>query len=121
MNNGWLSEVGNRFISKNFSQTIQNDNLSDVNYFKFIYSKPILEQEHKIYEKTLNKWIIDPLTLCSKIKCVKNHDGSYNFELIIEYYPQRLAYASIIISSIATLLCLVYISFFSFKRNAKKN
>jgi hypothetical protein len=52
----------------------------------------------------------DPNQIClNNVKCVKNADGSYDFEIIVEFWPQRLFYIGLIISGTTLLACFGYL------------
>ena len=57
-----------------------------------------------------NSWIIDPDDICkNKGFCRKNDDGTYDMELIVEFWPQRLFYIGLGISGMTLLSCLGYL------------
>ena len=98
------------FISKNIKGTIQNDNLSSGNLLE-TYPLPEIHQQHHMVDGFANGWILNPTNLCSQTitpNCIKNKDGSYDFELIVEFWPQRLAYISYIISATTITLLLLF-------------
>ena len=99
------------FISKNFQDTIQNDNLIKGNFYETWLQKPIADNNnHLIVNGYANSWTINPKELClNNVKCVKNEDGSYDMELVIEFWPQRLFYLGLGISGTTLLLCLGYL------------
>ncbi|MBU4299391.1 hypothetical protein KJ636_05085, partial [Patescibacteria group bacterium] len=53
-----------------------------------------------------------------KSSCVKNPDGSYDFEMIVEFWPQRLFYLGLGISGTTLLFCLIYLVW-DYRRNRK--
>ncbi len=100
------------FISKNFQGTIQNDNLTNGIFYETWLKKPIDSNTHKVVNRYANSWYIDPQQICQQASmCYQSQDGSYNFEIIIEFWPQRLFYIGILISG-ATLLALAGYSIF---------
>ena len=112
---GWITSLGSGnkidFISKNFQGTIQNDNLPSGNIFETWFKKPIIDDKnHLMANGYANSWIIDPADLCkNNNSCVKNADGTYDFELVVEFWPQRLFYVGIFISGATLLACLVFL------------
>lgn len=119
------------FISKNFQGTIQNDNLPDGNLTETWFQKPIENSDnHLIANGYANSWVIDPNKICETSPqpspyqgegisgCVKNSDGSYDFEIIVEFWPQRLFYLGLFISGMMLLTCLGYL-IWNYKKNAK--
>lgn len=100
------------FISKNFQGTIQNDNLPKGSIFETWFKKPIENNEnHLMANGYANSWIIDSENICEteNSKCVKNSDGTYNMELVVEFWPQRLFYIGAIISGATLLACIMYL------------
>ncbi|KKT13240.1 MAG: hypothetical protein UV95_C0003G0114 [Candidatus Falkowbacteria bacterium GW2011_GWF2_43_32] len=110
------------FVSKNFQDTIQNDNLPVGSFYETWFKKPINDDEdHLMVNGYANSWFIDPDEICANSeKCVKNSDGSYDFELIIEFWPQRLFYLGLFISGLALLGCVTYLTYGSIGRRRKK-
>jgi len=99
------------FISKNFQDTIQNDNLERGKFYETWLEKPIDNNEnHSVVNGYANSWTINPNEICvDNSKCVKNADGTYDLELIVEFWPQRLFYIGAFVSSITLFGCLVYL------------
>jgi hypothetical protein len=110
------------FISKNFQDTIQNDNLSDGRFYDTWFQKPIDNNaNHLMVNGYANSWNFDPNQIClNNIKCVKNADGSYNFEMIVEFWPQRLFYIGLFISGATLLGCLGYLGWEMVRRRKGK-
>jgi hypothetical protein len=100
------------FISKNFQDTIQNDNLPSGRFYETWFRRPIYDNEnHSIVNGYANSWMINTEKLCSmNNSCIKNTDGSYDFELIIEFWPQRLFYIGLAISGTTLIVCMSYLS-----------
>ncbi len=109
------------FISKNFQGTIQNDNLPDGKFYETWFQTPIENNDnHLIANGYANSWVIDTEKICGldsrlrgndNISCVRNPDGSYDFEIIVEFWPQRLFYLGIGISGMTLLACLGYLGY----------
>lgn len=53
-------------------------------------NKPINQSHHLLVNGFLNSWVINPQELCKDTYCKTNRDGTFDVELIIEYWPQRL-------------------------------
>lgn len=107
------------FISKNFQDTIQNDNLSEGNIFETWFIKPIEDNKnHSIVNGYANSWMIDTNKICNNSEivyndnasCIKNADGSYDFEVIVEFWPQRLFYIGLAVSGTTLIGCLSYLA-----------
>jgi len=170
INNGWISTLGDRiektiqhkkwdfeqketsyvekykidFISKNFQDTIQNENLPNGHFFecwlpemlgekndRFFSSiqnnniAQIPDDKHLMVNGYANAWIINPADICNnsanKIRCTKNPDGSYDFEIVVEFWPQRLFYAGLGISVACLLACLSCLIYNWRKKKYEKN
>lgn len=107
------------FVSKNFQGTIQNDNLPNGNIFETWFRRPIENNNnHLMANGYANSWVIDTSSVCdpknnssnsSGANCVRNADGSYDFEMVVEFWPQRLFYVGLAISLSTLLGCIVYL------------
>lgn len=66
----------------------------------------------------LNAWYVDTPALCaiSGASCVKNADGSYDIEMVIEFWPQRWFYLGLLISGATLAGCLGYLGYDFYKR-----
>jgi hypothetical protein len=108
------------FVSRNFQDTIQNDNLPKGNIFETWFQKPLPEENHLVANGYANSWVIDVDEVCdpknnssnsSGASCVRNDDGSYDFEMVVEFWPQRLFYIGAGISGLTLLACLLYLGY----------
>jgi hypothetical protein len=123
------------FGSKNFQGTIQNDNLPDGHFWETWLQKPIENnQNHLMANGYANSWVIDTNAICGvdsgrslsaeeaggNFKCIKNPDGSYDFEMVVEFWPQRLFYVGLGISGLTLLGCVGYLVY-DWKRKRKKS
>ena len=99
------------FISKNFQGTIQNDNLPSGQFYETWFKKPIEDNKnHLMVNGYANNWFINTDKLCSvQNNCIKNADGSYDFEVVVEFWPQRLYYLGLFISGTTLIGCLSYL------------
>ncbi|MBI3619762.1 hypothetical protein HY214_01300 [Candidatus Roizmanbacteria bacterium] len=106
--NGWLSLPVNasqiQFVSKKVKGTIQNDNLSDNSTENFFSRYKIPETQHLQANFYANSWIMNPTEICSQINCKINPDQSYDLNLVLEFFPQRIANTTYFISIITILL-----------------
>jgi hypothetical protein len=86
------------------------------------------DESHLMVNGYANSWIVDTDEICGiKDKnnknnqfCIKNIDGSYDFQVVIEYWPQRLFYVGLFISGTTLLGCLVYLGW-DFVKRRKEN
>lgn len=111
---GLISNLGEKqspdFVSKIFSGTIQNDNMDDGSVSETWFRQPVEEKYHLKANGYANSWIIDPIKICSESnKCIKNPDGSYDIEIVIDFWPQRLLYLGSFISGSTIFGFMIYI------------
>lgn len=107
---GYVEKYKIDFISKNSQGTIQNDNLPNGYIWDTWFKKPLDEENHLVANSYANSWWVDLDIICEKSdNCIKNSDGSYDFELIVEFWPQRLFYVGLFISGTTLLTCVSYI------------
>ncbi|MFH1863945.1 MAG: hypothetical protein ABIJ85_03505 [bacterium] len=114
----YVEKMNIDFISKNFQGTIQNDNLQNGSIFETLFKKPIdNNKSHYLVDTYSNAWTIDTNKICGfdslqndlgATKCIQNLDGSYDFEIVLEFWPQRLFYLGLIISSTTLMGLLIY-------------
>src|SRR3989339_129153 len=108
------------FVSKNYNGTIQNDNLNNGSIYETWFKRTISDESHNVDNGYANSWIIDPGKIYgNKESCVKNPDGSYDFELVIEFWHQRVFYAGLYVSLTALLASLLYLLIYYCKRICK--
>ncbi len=110
------------FISKNFQDTIQNNNLPDGNLYETWLKKPIADNAgHLMANGYANSWLLDVEKICyQNSSCKKNSDGSYDLEVVVEFWPQRLFYLGLFISGTILIGCLGYLGW-DFYRRRKTN
>lgn len=106
------------FISKNYQNTIQNNNLKNGRLWETWLKKPVTtEAEHLAVNGFANSWILDTNKLCDQnTACIKNDDGTYDIETVLEFWPQRLFYTGIFVSGFTIFACAGYLCY----RVAKK-
>lgn len=117
---GYTEKYSINFISKNFHGTIQNDNLPEGNAFETLFKKPVSDnQNHLEANGYANSWLIDIDQMCSQNnKCVRNSDGSYDFELVAEFRFQKLFSIGLLVSGVVLLAYLGYLGYNWKKRKA---
>ena len=114
---GVLDRVENHtidFISKNFQGTIQNDNLPEGLLWETWFEQPVENNaNHLIVNSYANGWVIDAESLCSRTKdlCLKKSDETFDIEIVIEFWPQRVSSVGMIISGLALLTLFFLASF----------
>lgn len=91
--------------------TIQNDSLPAGPIWESWFKKPIIEDSnHLMVNGYANSWTIDANKICNdNVSCSRNQDGSYDFELVIEFWPQRIYYFGLFISITTLISCIGYL------------
>lgn len=123
------------FVSKNFQGTIQNDNLPEGSIFETWFKKSVDDQNHLMVNGYANSWVVDVNEACGSRSldgvyarvtgarddtfCVENADGTYDMEIVVEFWPQRLFYVGAGISGATLLACLGYLAY-DWRRKQKK-
>jgi len=79
--------------------------------FETLGKKPISEDKHLLVNGYANSWYITP----------EDAGGKQDYELIIEFAPQRLFYIGLFISLLTLISCLGYIMFSTIKKLWKRN
>ncbi len=80
------------------------------------FAKPdsVSDEYHYNLDTFLNAWYVDTTNLCAVQKvsgCTQNQDGSYDIEMVIEFWPQRWFYLGLIISGTTLVACLSYLGY----------
>lgn len=79
------------------------DSVADVDHFKV--------------NNALNAWFIDPAGLCRGHEgCIQNGDGSYDFELVADFSPQRWLHVGLVVSFIVWSGILGYLIYDAVRR-----
>ena len=125
---GHVTGTGKAFISKNIQGTIQNDNLPNGPFWETWLKQPVHGDEtHFLVNGYANGWLIDTFQLCrlnkseSASACRTNTDGTTDFELVLQYRPQKLFYIGLIVTGAALLgllaICCVHLGRYIFRIN----
>jgi len=119
----WLaSKLGS---SKVESDKVKSNKVKDI----FVLNENVIqlpEENHLMANGYANSWWIDLKKVCKvesdKVKgfCLKNPDGTYDFELIVEFWPQRLFYWGLLISGMTLFGCFGYLGY-DWRRKRRKN
>lgn len=102
------------FVSKNFQNTIQNDNLLRGKFSETYFKKPLIEESsHLVVNGYANAWIISSENVCDKSpeSCVRNADNTKDLSLVVEFWPQRIFYFSLLISTLTLIGVLAYLAY----------
>lgn len=112
------------FISKNFQNSIQNDNLPNGSIFETWFRDSIDEKNHLVANGYANSWVVDPEEICPSSSskkemagCIKNADGTYDFEIIVEFWPQRLF---VIGAGMSAIILMISFGYLAYKQKKKK-
>ena len=100
------------FISKNFRETIQNNNLPSGASSETWFKRHVSDDLHWKVNGCINSWwiLLDDIKQCGKY--IENSDGSIDFELILEFWPQRLFGIGLLISGTTVLVCISYLLYY---------
>ena len=100
------------FISENLSGSIQNNTLAARSILGHLLTQPYDTRSHFVVNGFANAWMLKTDSVCRKITCVVNKDGTYDFTLSIEFLPQKLYSLGAIISFIILSGILLHALFF---------
>ncbi len=108
LNKSWIStKKYDQFISKNFAGSIQNDNLENGHVYEAWFKQPIAATQ-LVSNSFSNSWFIKTDDLCkTSNNCIINNDKSYDFELIMEFWPQRVYYFGLLISILTFIITMI--------------
>ncbi|MFA5009124.1 MAG: hypothetical protein WC534_00900 [Candidatus Paceibacterota bacterium] len=120
--NGNISTIGTKFISKNFNNSIRNDNLSNFSFFATYFNRPIAENIHYKLNDYGNGWWVDINDLCNKKNlCKENNDGTYDIYMIEEDQFNKILELGLLISGTTLVGCVGYLGYdFIRERKRKK-
>ena len=117
-----IAFLGNKFISKDINGTIQNDNIPDGHILQTLFEKPLPAKYHFVANGYSNSWWIN-LDYIKKLgpRYYKvNKNGTVDFELIIDYWPQRLLYIGLIISGSSLFIIIAYLIYDATRKRKNK-
>lgn len=92
-------------------------------WWPFAKREKVGEEYHYKLANFLNAWYVDVPELCKDDNkaCTKNEDGSYDMELVVEFWPQRWFYLGLLISGTTLVGCIGYLGYdFVRSRRRKK-
>ena len=89
------------------------------------FAKPnrVGDEYHYKLDGFLNAWYVDTHELCEVqhiAGCTKNADGSYDIEMVIEFWPQRWFYLGLLISGTTLAGCLTYLGYVLVRKVRRK-
>ncbi|MBU3957240.1 hypothetical protein KKI19_03155 [Patescibacteria group bacterium] len=98
------------YFDGEIKERIHKNIFLDRNTFETWNKKPIPEERHLLVNGYANSWYVTP----------EDSDGKENYELVIEFWPQRIFYVGLGISLVALLGCLGYLGYDFTKRKVEK-
>lgn len=106
-----------KYRSSQINGTVQNDNLPSGHWYD-LYTNPVMigEADHVVINGYANGWVVDPITICRDGACRKNTDGTYTFDLLIEFNLQQSHYIG---AGITILLLVIIAGIYAFKATKK--
>lgn len=107
------------YVSKKYQGAIQDNNLFSGHIWDTWFKNPIFEESHLMVNGYANSWWIDLNKIKESGKYIQNPDDSIDFDIIVEFWPQRLFYLGTVISILS--LISIFLFDFKFKNNKKKN
>ena len=113
-----ITFLGKKFISQNINGTIQNNNIPNSHILETLFEKSLPSKYHFVANGYANSWWIN-LNYIKKLgpQYYKvNKNGTIDFKLIIDYWPQRLFYIGIIISGTTFILFGLYLIYDAVKK-----
>jgi hypothetical protein len=117
-----ITFTGNKFISKDINGTVQNNNIPNGHILQTLFEKPMPTKYHFVADGYSNSWWIN-LNYIKKLgpRYYKvNKNGTVDFELIIDYWPQRLLYIGLIISGSSLFIIIAYLIFDATRKRKNK-
>jgi len=92
-------------------------------WWPFAKREKVSDEYHYKLENFLNAWYVDTIELCknNNSACKINEDGSYDIEMVAEFWPQRWFYLGLLISGTTLVGCVGYLGYdFIRERKRKK-
>ncbi len=87
----------------------------------FVKPYRVRDEHHFELNGFLNGWYIDTTEYCQNNNlCTKNSDGSYDLELVLEFFPQRWFYLGLLISGTTLFGCISYLIYDFIRRRRNK-
>jgi hypothetical protein len=107
----YVSDEANKDKGKEFYGTRYRNEFPSGSISETWFRKPVFENAHKLVNGYANNWLINPEQICSELdnECFQHSDGSYDFELVIEFWNQRIFYLGLLISGIGWLGVFLFV------------
>lgn len=94
---------------KILKNSIQNNNLPNGRFYETWGKKAIPDDYHWVANGFANSWWIVLEQIKKSKEYKENPDGSIDFEIILEFWPQRIFYLGLFISCFTLFGCLAYL------------
>lgn len=108
---GTASQIGAGFVSELLLGSIQNDNLVRGFVTDTWNSRHLPDEQHIMVNGYANGWVIDIAQVCeSQNVCHRNADGSYDLEIVMEFWPQQIFYLGLAITLLGFFVGAVQIN-----------
>jgi len=92
-------------------------NSGESKYYETWFYEEVSQKVHFIKNGYANSWLINRDNICFVKKlCVDNRDGTSNFTLVIEFYPQKYYYLGLFVTLGTLLVILLYLLYFRFNK-----
>lgn len=113
-----ISVLGGNYISKEFSGSIQNNNLINTPFYKLLNRRSI-DADHYLSNGYSNLFVINPQDICKRnpFSCKINSDGTHDVHLVIFLEPQKYFYFAFLFTSSFLLGCIIYLIIIFIKKN----
>lgn len=91
-------------------------------WWPFAKREKVGDEYHYKLANFLNAWYVDTAELCKNDNkaCTKNEDGSYDIEMVAEFWPQRWFYLGLLISGTTLVGCVSYLGYDFIKSRKRK-
>jgi hypothetical protein len=108
----WVDEPNKDYQDVEIQNSVQNQGLASGKFYETYLKNSAAEKEHYLVNTFSNAWRIDPSKLGNK-----NSDSGYNLDLIIEFYPQRIAIPAFAISIFGLFGCVIYLIYYVIRKH----
>ncbi len=95
------------YVSKIRDRRIQNNNLPADSFYETLLRKPLPAEQHWLVDGFANGWWIDVDAIRKSGSCLLNPDGSIDFEVVLEFQPQKIFYLGYFITGLTFLGCSI--------------
>lgn len=134
-----LDYASSSSADKQDGNNIQDDDSIKNKILKQVQNDKVIElpkENHLMVNGYANSWMVDVDSICEERSldyarddnfgeeesslCVKNEDGAYDMELVVEFWPQRVFYIGVVISLASLLACFGYLGYDFYRIRNKK-